>query len=80
MNFDLEERFGQIEAKIEERFDFLEDELANFMETLRVVAGENQKSAVKIRTLFTENERLANLTAEHEKRIGDLEEGFLFEN
>ena len=80
MDFDLEERFGQIEAKIEEKFDFLEDEHANFMETLRIVAGENQTSAIKIRNLFVENERLSNLTAEHEKRISDIEEGFLFEN
>lgn len=80
MDFNLEERFGQIEAKIEEKFDFLEDELANFMETLRIVAGENQTSVIKIRNLFAENERLSNLTAEHEKRISDMEEGFLFEN
>jgi len=80
MDLGLEERIKQIEAKIEERFEFYEDELANFMETLRLVAGDNQKTAVKIRSLFVENERLSNLTAEHEKRIGNLEDGFLFEN
>lgn len=80
MEFDLEERFGQIERKFDERFEFFEDELANFMETLRIVAGENQKSAIKIRNLIVENERLSTLTAKHEKRISELEEGFLFEN
>jgi chromosome segregation ATPase len=80
MDFDLEERLKRTEANIEERFDFLEEELANFMETLRIVAGENQKSAVKIKSLLAESERLSNLTAAHEKRISELEEGFLFEN
>jgi hypothetical protein len=80
MDVELEERFAQIEKKIEERFELFENETANFMEILRIVSGDNQKLAVKIRNLLIENERLTNLTADHEKRIGELEEGFLFEN
>ncbi len=71
-----EKEISELKAKVEN----LENEIANFMQTLRIISGDNERLIRKLKTVMKENEWLSETVANHEKRIIELEEMFLIEN
>lgn len=71
-----EKEISELKAKVEN----LENEIANFMQTLRIISGDNERLIRKLKTIMKENEWLSETVANHEKRIIELEEMFLIEN
>lgn len=63
--------------EMKEKIEQLENENANFMSTLRIIAGDNQRLAGQLRKMNEENEWIVRTVNNHENRIADLEDTFL---